>query len=76
MQSFFVTNGSPPVVNVFCPAGKHAVGGGYDIGQHFGFPTPMRSSPNSTGIGWYVTFDSDTVFNANVTVYALCVATS
>jgi hypothetical protein len=36
----------------------------------------MRSSPNSTGTGWYVTFDSDYVFNANVTVYALCVATS
>ena len=78
MQSFVsITNGSPPVVSVLCPTGKHAVGGGYDIGQHVGLPTPTRSSPNSTGTGWFVAFESDigTVFTANVTVYALCVAT-
>lgn len=76
-QSFFsVTNIGPPVVNVFCPGGKHAVGGGYDISQHTGFPTTMRSSPNSTGTGWYVTFENSSPFSANVSVYAICVAVS
>ena len=82
---FIENSGSPrglsEVKTVSCPAGKRAIGGGYDLGTNAAQNGQQRqvtvslNGPNGTGTGWSVQlFNNSTTIDTSIDlrVYAIC----
>lgn len=55
-----------------CPAGKHVLGGGYDIGSISTGVVVSRSRPNAEGTSWELWVHNGTPNSVNATAYAIC----
>lgn len=55
-----------------CPAGKHVLGGGYDVGTISIAVVVSRSRPAADGSSWELWVHNGTTSSVNATAYAIC----
>lgn len=65
--------GDTRITSVSCPAGKLAVGGGYDSGNSIGI-TLNRTGPIDGGASWTVRVTNESAARRTVNAQAICVA--
>jgi hypothetical protein len=64
--------GGPITINVPCPGGQRAVGGGWDLSQAGASANVSVSKPYADDDGWTVTFTPDREPFGLASVYAVC----
>ncbi len=64
--------GTPITINVPCPSGQHAVGGGWDFSQAGGSADVTVSKPYANDNGWTVTFTANQEPFGIAVAYAVC----